>query len=307
MRAVLLVACLLGCSRESEGAPGAFMPPTESQRRQAVGPIDALPPATRRALSPQGFEPLGPPAPGDWLAAHPERGQTFADFVRAGPNRPSPERKTIYLHALGPLPDAAPMDRLARQAEAFFGLPVRLGEPLSVERLRPTERRNPGTGVRQLLTTDILAELRRLLPRDAFCLIAVTDIDLYPDPTWNFVFGQASLRDRVGVFSYARYHAGGEAAEVVLRRAGKVLVHELGHMFGLEHCVYYECMMNGSNHLGETDRRPAHACPVCLHKLLWSVGFDPAERYRALEAFYRDAGLADEARFAAERRAALTE
>jgi archaemetzincin len=29
--------------------------------------------------------------------------------------------------------------------------------------------------------------------------------DLYPDPAWNFVFGQASLRERVEVFSFARY------------------------------------------------------------------------------------------------------
>jgi archaemetzincin len=29
--------------------------------------------------------------------------------------------------------------------------------------------------------------------------------DLYPEPSWNFVFGQASLNERVGVYSFARY------------------------------------------------------------------------------------------------------
>jgi len=24
------------------------------------------------------------------------------------------------------------------------------------------------------------------------------------------------------------------------------MAHELGHMFGLTHCVYYNCLMNGS-------------------------------------------------------------
>ena len=28
--------------------------------------------------------------------------------------------------------------------------------------------------------------------------------DLYLDDRWNFVFGQASLRGRIGVFSFAR-------------------------------------------------------------------------------------------------------
>jgi len=29
--------------------------------------------------------------------------------------------------------------------------------------------------------------------------------DLYPRDSWNFVFGLASLRERIGVFSFARY------------------------------------------------------------------------------------------------------
>ena len=30
------------------------------------------------------------------------------------------------------------------------------------------------------------------------------------------------------------------------RRAGKLLVHEICHVFGLEHCIYYHCLMNGT-------------------------------------------------------------
>ena len=60
-------------------------------------------------------------------------------------------------------------------------------------------------------------------------------IDLYPQESWNYVFGQASLRDRVGVFSFARYDPaffGGERAEgwqtLMLKRSCKVLAHEIG-------------------------------------------------------------------------------
>lgn len=32
-------------------------------------------------------------------------------------------------------------------------------------------------------------------------------------------------------------------------------------------CIWYRCLMNGSNHLGEADARPLHLCPVDLRKL----------------------------------------
>jgi predicted Zn-dependent protease len=47
---------------------------------------------------------------------------------------------------------------------------------------------------RQLLTTNILALLKKKIPGDAFCLLGITMEDLYPDPSWNFVFGQARLQ-----------------------------------------------------------------------------------------------------------------
>ena len=143
---------------------------------------------------------------------------------------------------------------------------------------------------------------------DAFCILAITMEDLYPEPAWNFVFGQASLRDRVGVYSFARYdpafyrelRAPGYDT-LLLRRSCKVLAHETGHMFGLAHCTFFNCLMNGSNHLAESDRRPLHLCPVCLHKLQWNIGFDVLDRYTALERVNRAAGFIDEADWLSRR------
>ena len=41
----------------------------------------------------------------------------------------------------------------------------------------------------------------------------------------------------------------------ILYRSCKVLSHEVGHLFGIEHCIYYECLMCGCNHLEEFDKR----------------------------------------------------
>jgi archaemetzincin len=180
--------------------------------------------------------------------------------------------------------------------------------PVDVSRNGITERENPHSGQRQLLAGDLLDYLRRDLPADAYCRLGITTVDLYPEPSWNFVFGQASLKERTGVYSFARYEPRfygnapkADDEQVALLRSFKVLAHESGHMFGMEHCVYLLCIMNGSNHLAETDASPVHLCPVCLRKLHDSVGFDIVERYRALEVVYAEAGLLQESAWVKKR------
>jgi archaemetzincin len=72
-------------------------------------------------------------------------------------------------------------------------------------------------------------------------------------------------------------------------------------MFGLKHCVFFNCLMNGSNHLSESDARPLHLCPVDLRKLRHSVGFDPEARYRRLLDFSRNVGFDDESAWLEKR------
>lgn len=60
------------------------------------------------------------------------------------------------------------------------------------------------------------------------------------------------------------------------------MTHEIGHIFGIKHCQWLNCVMQGSNHLEESDRRPLDFCPICLRKTQSAVGFKIAERYKAL-------------------------
>jgi len=288
------------------GAVGvmAFEMPNTKQRTEAIGPAEGSAQDLRKALDPAGqFEPLPPPGPHDWLAAHPESGQSFEQFVRSRPNRPDAKRHVIYLQPLGDFPvGKAPPENLLREyAAAWFAMDTRVLPRLALSDASLTTRRNPTTQNRQLLTPDILALLKKKIPEDAFCLLGITMEDLYPDPSWNFVFGQASLRERVGVYSFARYDPafygrprGPDYEKTLLRRSGKVLVHETAHMFGLQHCIYFRCVLNGSNHLAESDARPMHECPVDLHKLHYSIGFDVAKRYATLLRFSDKAGFTDE-------------
>ena len=288
-----------------------FTVPSRHDRAGAVGSLAGLEEPMRRAFSVEGFEAKKEPGLGDWLAQHEEPGQTFGQYLRSRPNKPTGKRTKIYVLPLGSFQDGrAPSLEKLRELTAAYYYPLRveiLPAVFSVD--VPAETRvNSMSKKKQWKSLDILRWMPRKLPADAYAMIAVTMTDLYPDASWNFVFGQASLRDRVGVFSFARYHpewhgeeAGEGTEEVVLRRAAKVLTHETGHMFGLKHCVHHECNMNGSNHLEEADATPMHLCPVCLRKMQHAVGFGPLARYGKLQKFYEVNGLDAEERWVARR------
>ena len=286
-----------------------FEPPGPQQRLEAIGPTTGLSAVLQRAFAADDtFPPMPTPGPNDWLAAHREPGQTFEEFQGSRPNRPNAQRRTIYLQPLGAFPEQQNLEKLREYAAHFFQMEVKVLTPISISAGGFTSRTNSMTRRQQILTGDVLEWLKGKLAGDAFCVLAITMEDLYPEPSWNFVFGQASLTERVGVYSFARYDPAffGEARgkdyqKLVLRRSMKVLTHETGHMFGLAHCIYFSCLMNGSNHLQESDRRPLHLCPVCLRKLQFSVGFDVVKRYQALAQFDEQAGLDDEARWLLSR------
>jgi archaemetzincin len=288
----------------------AFTPPTKSQRTAAAGSLLSLKPDLRRAFSDGGeFEAKKEPGGLDWLDSHQEPGQTFDQYLSSRPNRPGSVRKKLYVLPIGSFEKgiAPDLEKLKDYTAAYYHpMPVEM-LPVTADAEVPAKAR-VHLGKKQWKSTDILRWLPRKLPADAYAMIAVTMTDLYPDENWNFVFGQASTRERVGVFSFARYHpswsgenpdAGTEG--LVLRRAAKILTHEMGHMFGIRHCIHYECNMNGANHLDEADATPMHLCPVCLRKLHHAVRFDPAARYGKLREFYEVNGMEVEEEWTGKR------
>lgn len=284
--------------------PGAFVPPDAAQRRDAVGSLDGLRGPARRVFD-EGegmFDPVPPPQAGDWLDEHAEVFQTFDRYQARRTIHPDATRAAIYLVEIGEFTgEASPsVDALVRYVEAFYGMPVRRMPRIGVAQLQVDARSNDG--LVQLHARQILEYLREHKPADAFALAAVTMYDLYPDESWNFVFGFANAEDQVGVFSFARFDPqalgqprGPDFERRMLRRSVNTLAHELGHMFGISHCTHFHCVMNGHNHEQEGARLPMHLCPVDLRKLERSIGFDPIERYRRLQAVDRALGFEDEA------------
>lgn len=289
----------------------AFKPPNSTRRLQAIGSVEELSETLRLAFDPStNFDPIPTPNSNDWLAIHLETGQTFNDFIKLKPKQPNTRQFRIYLQPFGDFPKgrSPSVERLRTYTAAFFQMDVEVLSPLTLSDYNVTTRINPFTRKRQILTKDVLDLLRKRLSDDEFCILALTMEDLYPQSSWNFCFGHVSLVHCVGIFSFARYDPaffGGERElnyqRILFWRSCKVLTHEIAHMFGLSHCIFFKCVLNGSNHLEESDARPMHLCPVCLRKLHFSIQFDVLDRYRQLLRFYQTEGFEKEAQWVSNR------
>jgi archaemetzincin len=247
---------------------------------------------------------LGPPQPRDWLAEHDEPGQSYTEYLEGEPVRANKKRRVIYVQPLGEFDPSQRkvLDRTTEFLGVYFQLPVKVCEGLKLDVIPASARReHPTWHVKQVLTTYVLEKvLRPRLPADACAYIALTTSDLWPGEGWNYVFGEASLSDRVGVWSIARNgdpHGNDAEFRLCLLRTLKTASHETGHMFSMQHCTLYECNMCGSNHRDEADRQPLWLCPYCLAKLCHATGADPAKRFKDLAAFSQRAGLKTEQAF----------
>jgi archaemetzincin len=258
--------------------------------------------------------PLAPalpkPLPSDWLGKYHEDGQTFEQYLRAKPVRRSNKLNKIYICLIG---DFTPQQReVLTAAEQYLGI---LYDAPVIERKQVALSDIPPRGERkdedrhQILTTYVLNEiLGPDRPRDALAYLAFTATDLYPRDEMNFVFGQATLSERVGVWSI---HRNGDPAEsdeafrLCLLRTMKIAGHETGHIVSMPHCIAFHCGMNGVNNRNELDRAPLAFCPVCFRKLCWNLQVDPAEHLQKLATFCEEQKLTEEAAVFAKQAAAL--
>ncbi|KAK2753940.1 hypothetical protein FQN54_007299 [Arachnomyces sp. PD_36] len=70
-----------------------------------------------------------------------------------------------------------------------------------------------------------------------------------------------------------------------LGRVCRTASHELGHCFGIGHCPYYACTMQGSASLAEDARQPPYLCPIDLVKVLHATGTTAEQHYLSLLSF----------------------
>mgnify|MGYP001618305914 CR=1 FL=1 len=156
------------------------------------------------------------------------------------------------------------LDRIKEHVERTFAWPARIREVAS----RPAGAYDPGRG--QHSSTRILRWVLEDVPCDAGKILSITDCDLFI-PVLTFVFGEAQLGGKGALVSTARLRMDVNGfpipRQVYWQRLLKESAHELGHTFGLTHCLSSRCVMNRSNTVLDVDRKPDHFCLRCHSNL----------------------------------------
>ncbi|KRD58587.1 Zn-dependent protease [Flavobacterium sp. Root935] len=235
---------------------------------------------------------LGKPVYGDWLFSRKEKGQTFEQYFLSKHIVPTKDENIIYIRPIGNFNSLQKkqIELLNEYLAIFFQLKTKTLEPISND-VVPNSARRMMFGHEQLLAGYLLDDvLKKEKPANRIALMGLSELDLYPKPEWNYVFGLASYRDKVGVSSIYRLQDGELTSEnfnVCLSRLIKISSHEIGHMFGLHHCINADCVMNGSNSMSETDKQSIRLCSVCQQKLSSCIKYDDRKRLADLEDYFK--------------------
>ncbi|UKB84670.1 archaemetzincin [Chryseobacterium sp. MEBOG06] len=248
--------------------------------------------------------PLPKPKPGTWRYNHDEKFQQFEDFQKTRKIKPEPGRNIIYLQPIGIFNELQKKEIELTKAylKIYFQLETKVLPALPNSIFPKKVKRISKEGQEQILAGYVLDSiLIKRKPKDAVILMGITEKDLFPTPEWNYVFGLASYDDGVGVTSMYRFANGNLTASNFNRsflRLIKISSHEIGHMFGINHCLNANCVMNGTNSLTETDYHLARACSLCQRKLNSSLHFDNQKRLLELKKFFERQHLNTELSFA---------
>lgn len=126
---------------------------------------------------------------------------------------------------------------------------------------------------RQYDGNKLLKKVEANYASDSVKSIALFNVDLFI-PILTFIYGQAYLNGRTGIASLYRLsnelYGLPKDENLFLSRAKKEIIHELGHMFGLIHCIDPNCVMRSSTYVEDIDQKSVHLCAHCREKLIYA-------------------------------------
>jgi archaemetzincin len=119
----------------------------------------------------------------------------------------------------------------------------------------------------QYRSTQILIAIQTYAAKKGLSrVLGVLDADIFV-PELNFVFGEATFPGKAALISLRRlkpeFYGERANSNVLVERALKEAVHEIGHTLGLRHCHHFSCVMHFSNSIFDTDQKQTLFCDDC--------------------------------------------
>jgi archaemetzincin len=122
----------------------------------------------------------------------------------------------------------------------------------------------------QYFSSQIISDLASVSGKLNGKVLGITEVDLYI-PVLTFVFGEAQLDGKHSLVSVCRLHeefySGESNDDLLYSRTMKEVLHELGHNFGLRHCIDWDCVMHSSQGIEEVDIKGSTYCKVCVRSI----------------------------------------
>ena len=173
------------------------------------------------------------------------------------------KENTIILVACGPF-EKVFLKEIARSVEKEFRTPAAYEE----NHVDLTPFYNPGR--RQYDANKLLSFISDLPVKENTKIVGLFRVDLFI-PILTYIFGQAILNGRSAVASVYRLrnemYGLKKNDSLLLSRATKEVIHELGHSFGLIHCHVQTCVMRSSTYVEDIDQKNQNLCPACREAL----------------------------------------
>ncbi|MEM3714919.1 MAG: archaemetzincin family Zn-dependent metalloprotease [Nitrososphaeria archaeon] len=121
--------------------------------------------------------------------------------------------------------------------------------------------------VRKQYNSDLILEWikQNMAWYNADVIVGIGDFDAYANGL-NFIFGEAYPKNRVCSVYLERLKT--EDRDFYNERIIKEVIHEIGHVLGLQHCGNPECIMYFSRTIADTDRKKPMYCKKCSQLLL---------------------------------------
>ena len=156
------------------------------------------------------------------------------------------------------------LEKIAREIEQEFLFPV----DIEMSHMDLSEFYDPMR--RQYDGNSLIRELDSISTPLYIKKIGLFRVDLCI-PILTYIFGQATLKGNTGIASLYRLrneqYGMKKDEDLLFERFRKVIIHEIGHMFGLIHCHIPTCVMRSSTYVEDIDQKSHKLCLKCRNEI----------------------------------------